>query len=139
MAKFEIDEFITEFEATPSEAKINSLRRADLFEVAKYYQVSVTSSMRKCDLRDVLLEFFVEEDLLEVPEVKSPQSEAAAIKLKELELLIQREQRQKVEAELELARLRQNQSSGNLGRGSDFDPSKHIKLVPSFQDKDIDK
>ena len=101
--------------------------------------MSVTAGMRKTDLRAVLTEFFVDEELLKTTSVGTIyHSEETAVKLKELELQIQIEQRQKVEAEVELARLRQNQSE-TLSQTSRFDPSKHIRLVPPFQDKEVDK
>ena len=115
------------------------MKRSQLFDVAKYYKVSVTAGMRKTDLRAVLTEFFVDEELLKTTSVGTIyHSEETAVKLKELELQIQIEQRQKVEAEVELARLRQNQSE-TLSQTSRFDPSKHIRLVPPFQDKEVDK
>ena len=134
--KFDVEEFVAFFEASPSESKLNALKRADLFDLAKYYNVSVIASMRKADLKAVLLEFFVDEGILEPQTVDQSQfSEEAAIRLKELELQIQIEQRKKAEVELGLAKLMKPTPQTN----PIFDPSKHIRLVPPFQDKEIDK
>ena len=58
-AKFDLEEFVGEFEEKPSETKLDSLKRTELFEIAKYYDVAVTNSMKKADLKAILVEFFV--------------------------------------------------------------------------------
>ena len=85
--------------------------------------VSVLSSMRKADLKAILVEFFVDEGVLE-SQVPGPShySEEAAVRLKELELQIQIEQRTKAEVELGLAKLKQATTQKHT---TAFDPSKH--------------
>ena len=93
--------------------------------------------MKKADLKTVLTELFVDEGMLETQTIGTSQySKEAAVKLKELELQIQIEQRKKAEVELGLAKLKQQISQT---QSKAFDPSKHIRLVPRFQDKEIDK
>ena len=133
--KFNLSEFAANFEASPSETKLNTLKRTELFDLAKHYNVSVLASMKKADVKTVLMEFFVDEGLLEPQTVGSNSfSEEAAIRLKELELEIQIEQRKRAEVELGLAKLKQS-TPYNVA----FDPSKNIRLVPPFQEKEIDK
>lgn len=135
-SKFDINEFVESFEASPSEIKLNALKRTELFDLAKHYSVSVMASMKKADVKAVLVEFFVDECMLEIETTGISQySEEAAIKLKELELQIQVEQRKKAEVELELVKSKQPTQT----QSTVFDPSKHIRLVPRFQDKEIDK
>ena len=55
---FDVVDFVQDFESNPSKTKLNVLKRSELFDVAKYYKVSVTAGMRKADLRAVLTEFF---------------------------------------------------------------------------------
>ena len=50
-SKFNVEGFVSDFEAKPLEPKLDKLKRSELFEVAKYYKVSVVSSMKKADLR----------------------------------------------------------------------------------------
>ena len=85
-SKFDICNFISDFEISPSEHKVGSLKRSELFEVAKYYDVSVLTSMKKADLRAVLVEFFVDEGMIEMPTQKagSEYTQEAVIRLKEL-------------------------------------------------------
>ena len=64
MATFNITDFFTDFEKSPVESKLNALKRSQFFDLAKYYEVSVMSSMKKADLKAVLVEFFVDEGLL---------------------------------------------------------------------------
>ena len=129
-SKVDISKFVASFEASPSETKLSTLKRTELFNLAKHYNVSVLASMKKADLKAVLVEFFVDEGILEPQPAKpSNLSEEAAIKLKELELEIQIEQRKRAEVELGLAKLKQSTLHNPL-----FDPSKNIRLVPPFQD-----
>ena len=105
-SKFDVNEFVTSFEDSPSETKFNTLKRTVLFDLAKHYNISVLACMKKADLKAVLTEYFVDESMLETQTTGTSQySEKAAIKLKELELQIQIEQRKK--AELGLAKLKQ--------------------------------
>ena len=139
-SKLNVEGFVSDFEAKPSESKLDKLKRSELFEVAKYYNVSVVSSMKKADLKAVLVEFFIDEEFLKEPVEKLATSsvisnycEETVIKLKELEL-------QKVQAELEIAKLKYAQPEAwSSSQSKHFDPSKHIRLVPRFQDKDVDK
>ena len=122
-SKFNISGFVAGFEASPSETKLNALKRTELFDLAKHYNVSVLASMKKADLKAVLVEFFADEGLLE-PETTghSQYSEEVAIRLKELELETQIEQGKKAEVELGLAKLKQSPSHTPA-----FDPSKNIR------------
>ena len=57
-AKFDIGEFVADFEENPSEEKIFSLKRTELFDFAIYYKISVMASMKKADLRAVIISFY---------------------------------------------------------------------------------
>ena len=88
-AKFDIGEFVADFEEKPSEENNFSLQHTELFEFAKHYKVSVTASMNKADLRAVIIEQLVDEEVLEQSFVSKSDdigSTEAAIQLKKLEL-----------------------------------------------------
>ena len=115
--KFSIQDFVADFEESPSEDKVFGLKRAELFEVAKHYKISVAASMKKADLRAVILEHLVEVEILEESMVEEKQVEGyghsveAAIKLKQLELEIQLVASKKLDKELELFQLKQHSKS----------------------------
>ena len=140
---FDLNNFVDILENFPSSGILDGLKRSDMFEVAKHYKITVTNSMKKADLKSVLFEYFVDEGMLDedvkdATEGLPEPTTDSALKLKELELEIEREKRMKVEAELELARIGHGSTAGRV-QGGHFDPSKHIRLIPPFQDKQIDK
>ena len=144
--KFSIQDFVADFEESPSEDKVFGLKRAELFEVAKHYKISVAASMKKADLRAVILEHLVEVEILEESMVEKKQVEGyghsveAAIKLKQLELEIQLVASKKLDKELELFQLKQHSKSNEQSiSAKKFDPTKFIRLVPPFKEKDVDK
>ena len=143
-AKFDIEEFVADFEENPSEEKIFGLKRIELFDFAKYNKISVTASMKKADLRAVIIEHLVDEEVLEQSvDRKSDDvgSIEAAIQLKKLELEIQLEQTKKVQLEIQLAQMKKSESASHSSdlSAKRFDPTKFIKLVPPFLEKEVDK
>ena len=126
-------------------------KKSELFCVCKYLELGVKTSMRKPELKLVLLEYLVDENMLSESALEgikvAPTSELEMrkleyeyeLKLKEKEIEVKERELQAQlrlkEFELESERLKQKQQSVS----KEFDVSKHIKLVPPFNDKDVDK
>ena len=155
---------VEEFLDCPSQSLIQKCRRTDLIEIAKHYNLSFPSGIRKQELRNILVEFLVDENILPeealdlILEIKSE-----AVRLKELDIQFQREMEEKrlemervkeerdrearislerekmsLEAKLRETELasREKLESTKLER---FDPTKNVRFVPQFDEKEVDK
>ena len=137
-SKFAIEEFVEKFEEEPSVDLLSRLKRSELFEVAKRYKISVSTAMKKADLKTVVIEYFIDEGILEeVEEDQSKVESEIAIRQKELDLEIAIQQAKKAEYDLQLAHM--VKVPGDQVVQPKFDPTKYIKLVPPFQEKDVEK
>ena len=143
---FEEKTFVTE----PSLEVLDKLTKAQLLSVTEELGLPGKASMRKPELRRLIVDHFVDNDVFEESVVEKYQLTVPApdetkrfemeLKLRELEL--QERQRQR-EFELEKLRLEleaeTKRGSGMAGGSGKFDPSKYIKMVPPFNEKDVDK
>ena len=136
---FELEQFISAFEADPSFVQIDQLKKVELLEVAAHYKADVKSTMRKDDIKLTLVKILVENKLL--PEDLLPKAQQSDTKY-ELEL-----HRLKFEHDIRVKELEvrmkeldiQAQTKSTNLNSQTFDVSKHIRLVPPFQEKDVDK
>ena len=176
---FDLDKFTAE----PSEELLNLGKKTDLLNLAKHYKLSeIKYSMRKHEIKNILVHYFVDEIFNEnalslIVDVQSASSS------KELELKFQirqleiqerqkerererereREEREEREKERERERERKErereerqkerefqlrmreiemQERANQPKQKiefNFDVTKHIRLVPPFQEKEVDK
>ena len=143
------------FVLKPSTSGLKKLKRAELVEVASYYELIVSSSMKKDDLRQVILEHLHEEELisdeesdegqeissatLELKRLEFQENERAgenALHMKELEIMEKEMAMQLKMKKLEAKTLSPHEPPSKL---VGFDISKHIRFVPPFQEHEIDK
>ena len=62
---FEAGKFVEEFEQAPTIEKINELKKPELLQVGKHYELSVKTAMRKAKIKRILVEHMVSEDMLD--------------------------------------------------------------------------
>ena len=168
---FDLDKFTAE----PSVELLNLGKKTDLFNLAKHYKLSeIKSSMRKHEIKNILVQYFVDEEIfnenalsliVDIQSVSSSKELELKFQIRQLEIQErqkererererereereerekerEREERQK-EREFQL-RMREiemqeraNQSKQKIEYN--FDVTKHIRLVPPFQEKEVDK
>ena len=152
---FSFEEFEKNLRVNPSVEIVTSLKRAELMHVAKKYNIPVDITMKKVDMAEILIEYLVDEDILDTSVLKHSDTQpwldsAVVLKVKQLELKAQAEAKQlelqaqaeaqtaKHEHEISMKKLdieyKQNQSIS-----AKFDITKHIRLAPPFNEKDADK
>ena len=143
------------FVSKPSTSSLKKLQRTELVEVATYYELTVSSSFKKDDIRQVILEHLWEEELhsdeesddgqeassatLELKRLEFEENERArenSLRMKELEIKEKELAMQLKLKELEAKTMSPHEPhSKSLG----FDINKHIWFVPPFQQWEIDK
>ena len=188
---FDLDKFTAE----PSVELLNSGKKTDLLNLAKHYKLSeIKSSMRKHEIKNILVQYFVDEEIFNENALSLIVDVQSVSSLKELELKFQlrqleiqerekerererereREKREEREKEREREREREREerererereerereerekerefqlrmreiemqeraNQPNQKIEYNFDVTKHIRLVPPFQEKEVDK
>ena len=164
MAEFKADEFMQD----PDIDLLESLNKENLFALAKHLGLAVKKSMRKSDIQNMVMNelvskgVFSDEDLnpttsssidyqLEMKKIEVEQNKLAEqAKQRELEEKRLEQEKQVEIAKLELerakietdkARLQQEKEVNKMKalEAQKFDPTKHIRLVPPFKEKDVDQ
>ena len=164
---FELEKFI----ASPSEEQLKALKKSELVQVAEHYEIKFNSSMNKSEIKTLVVNYLVEEELL--PETSlamlKPDQDLLAIRKLELEFQERKEERErelqlrKEEREQELkfrelelkerellmqtevkmkefeAQLKSNAQATSPKTDKTFDVAKNVRLVPPFQEKEVDK
>ena len=168
---FDLDKFTAE----PFVELLNLGKKTDLLNLAKHYKLSeIKSSMRKHEIKNILVQYFVDEEIFNENALSLIVDVQSVSSSKELELKFQirqlkiqerqkerererereREEREEREKEREREerqkerefhlRMREiemqeraNQSKQKIEYN--FDVTKHIRLVPPFQEKEVDK
>ena len=134
-----------QFEEDPSEEAFHRLTKDELLEVADIFKIKVSATEKrlKHTIKSVLLPHLIEKGTLPRMDMRE------AVRLKELsvrekELDNEREAiRLKVaENQLQLRELEFKARTDNLDlatTGDSFDASRHIRLVPPFVEKDVER
>ena len=170
---FDLDKFTAE----PSVELLNLGKKTDLLNLAKHYKLSeIKSSMRKHEIQNILVQYFVDEEIfnenalsliVDIQSVSSSKELELKFQIRQLEIQErekerewkerekereserkrerEREKREEREKEREFQlRMREiemqeraNQSKQKIEYN--FDVTKHIRLVPPFQEKEVDK
>ena len=152
---FDLDKFTAE----PSVELLNLGKKTDLLDLAKHYKLSeIKSSMRKHEIKNILVQYFVDEEIfnenalsliVDVQSVSSSKELELKLQIRKLEIQErekerewEREERQK-EREFQL-RMREIEMQERVNQSKqkieyNFDVTKHIRLVPPFQEKEVDK
>ena len=167
---------------------LNLGKKTDLFNRAKHYKLSeIKSSMRKHEIKNILVQYFVDEEIfnenalsliVDVQSVSSSKELQLKFQIRQLEIQerekererarereIEREEREEGEKEREREREREREEREREEREKErefqlrmreiemqeranqpkqkieynFDVTKHIRLVPPFQEKEVDK
>ena len=152
---FDLDKFMAE----PSVELLNLGKKTDLLNLAKHYKLSeIKSSMRKHEIKNILVQYFVDEEIfnenalsliVDVQSVSSSKELELKFQIRQLEIQErekerewEREEREK-EREFQL-RMREIEMQERANQPKqkieyNFDVTKHIRLVPPFQEKEVDK
>ena len=146
---FSVESFVD----SPKLSTLVPLKKVDLSALAQHYKLEITSTMKKSDIRRLLIEHLVEEEIvsddedsltstnvveLKKLELKDKEKERESqLKLKEMELKERELKMQLKIKELELAAA--TATASPTPHRSDFEVSKHVRFVPPFQETKVDK
>ena len=136
-----------------STSSLKKLKHTELGEVAGYYELTVSSSMKKDDICQVILEHLREEELLSDKESDDGQEASSAmLELKRLEFQENERAREnalhmkeleikekELAMQLKLKELEAKITSSHEphSKSADFDISKYIRFVPPFQEQKL--
>ena len=146
------------FYTEPTLEILNSLKKKELLDAAKHYKLEVTDSASKAEVKKLVLDCLVEEEWIAEPETVST-DELRGQQLLELKRLEFQERERERESQLKLKelelkekelsiqlKLRELESrpapippTPSTATSTGFGVSKHIRLVPPFQEKEVDK
>ena len=159
---FDLDKFTAE----PSVELLNLGKKTDLLNLAKHYKLSeIKASMRKHEIKNILVHYFVDEEIfnenalsliVDIQSVSSSKELELKFQIRQLEIQEREKEREWKEREKEREReerekerefqLRMReiemQERANQPKQKieyNFDVTKHIWLVPPFQEKEVDK
>ena len=159
---FDLQAFI----AAPSQELLNLAKKSDLLDIAAHYELtSVNKSMLKQEIKNSLVQFLVDMEILDSSALSLVLVTQTGLQMRELEIQrqiefdklrleqekfkIEQERQMQIEreklkfdAELRMKELElQNMTvkRQSLDSGAHFDVTKHIRLVPPFQEKEVDK
>ncbi|PIK62099.1 hypothetical protein BSL78_00982 [Apostichopus japonicus] len=149
---FEVKEFLK----SPSFEAIDSLKKSELKLLSEHFGIPVKGSMLKLQIRDLILEHMVDEEMLEescLQQTKKDDDETISHQneylIKKLELEHREKEREwefkfrelELQKEISLKQLEastSNQQSHGLRNNSEFDVTKYLRLVPSFQEQEVE-
>ena len=151
MDEFDIEAFI----ADPTILVLDSLKKADLLAKAQHYKLPTTTTQKKGDVKKLIRQYLIDEELVPEEETETIVPSTAMLELKRLEFQEKEKERESqlrlkeleirdkelsVQLRLrELEREREPTTPAPVHQVSTFDVSKHIKFVPPFQEKEVDK
>ena len=82
MEEFRIDSFVAE----PTLQVLNTLTKHQLTEVANFYKLAVTGSMKKGEIKRLLIDYLIDKELVPEDEGRSPVTvDSNTLELKRLE------------------------------------------------------
>ena len=143
------------FYKEPTLETLNSFKKKELSDIATHYGLEVPENASKADIKKIVLDHLVEEELISEPDPSDTMRGQHLLELKRLEYQ-ERDRERETQLrmkELELKekeiamqlRLRELEarptgptSTPTVG-STGFDVSKHIRLVPPFQEEEVDK
>ena len=85
MEPFNIETFVEE----PTLRVVKSLKKAELVSVAQHYKLEVGSTMKKSQIKQLVIDYLVEEEIVSEEEVKPPMESGTdqnSLELRRLEL-----------------------------------------------------
>ena len=82
-SSFDLDVFVK----TPTLESLNSVKKSDLLTLAHHYKISqAKSQMRKQEIKNILIQYFVDEDIFKVDALSSVVDINLDYKLREVEI-----------------------------------------------------
>ena len=151
---FQLDQFLTELDGNPSLEVVNGLKKSDLITVGKHYHLDVKQTLRKDEIKRIIIQHLVDEDMMSEDVLNQiPLIPGSDVELKKMELEIKKIEhtREIKKMELEHTRLQIDLEAKRIEaekvvamkkdqyQSEHFDISKQINLVPPFQEKSVDK
>ena len=138
---------------------LNLGKKTDLLNLAKHYKLSeIKSSMRKHEIKKILVQYFIDEEIfnenalsliVDVQSVSSSKELELKFQIRQLEIQEREKEREWERIEREKARefqlrMREIEMQERAKQPKhkieyNFDVTKHIRLVPPFQEKEVDK
>lgn len=150
--EFDLKTFLDNLSSNPVVEAVNRLKKSELVEVSQHYHLDVKTAMKKAEIRQILVEHFVDENIL--PEsvletesdVQTGNVELGKLQL-EYEMRLKEREVQIREKELETQvkmkeyelKIQELKSTRIQQPTLAFDVAKNIRLVPPFSEKDVDK
>ena len=161
MADFDVKKFLALMLSSPDANRIVALKRPQLLILIKELAIELPSGyIRKVDLVDIATEWYIDEDILRAATVPSRPAESSLVETSQLVKLqelraTEAEKARKFEAdEAEKVRsfeaaekekahahelvVRKAGGTPGTGRNSSIDVQRNIKLVPEFNEKEVD-
>ena len=140
MSTFDVKAFALDFDSDPELGKIEKLRKSDLLELGKSLGYDLKQSMKKAEISSVILQHYVDENVLDpsVMESVKPESDSQNVAVMKLQLDHQLKMRE-MELKLKQCEIEQERLKLSQSRQKEFDVSRNIKLVPPFNESDVDK
>ena len=159
---FDIERFVT----NPSKTELFTLTKPQLKQVVDKLEIDCEINAKKIELRTLVSDYFIEEDLIAEEQLSNTSNNEVEIKrlelehrareqerdhdcqlkLKELELrekelaLQEREMQLQLQLkELEVSKAATPVSTESLPTIAPFDVSRQVRLVPPFQEQEVDK
>ena len=153
---FDLQAFI----AAPSQELLNLAKKSDLLDIAAHYELTtVNKSMLKQEIKNILVQFMVDKEILDSSALSLVLVTQTGLQMLELEIQKQiefeklRVEQEKFKIEMEekererqynlrmkeLEMQNMTVKRQPLDSGAYFDVTKHIRLVPPFQEKEVDK
>ena len=146
---------IEKFYMGPTLEVLNLLKKKELIEAAKHFDLEVNESVLKAKLKKLVLDYLVEEELMAEPESTDELRGEQLLELKRLEFQ-ERERERENQVKLKELELKEKELTIQLKmheleshspvvptmttvKSPGFDVSKDIRLVPPFQEKEVDK
>ena len=151
---FDLQAFI----AAPSQELLNLAKKSDLLDIAAHYKLTtVNKSMLKQEIKNILVQFLVNNEILDFSALSLVLRTQIGLQMRELEIQKQIEfeklKQEKLKIEMEEKererqynlRMKELEMQNKMVKpqpldfGVHFDVTKHIRLVPPFQEKEVDK
>lgn len=146
-----IDSFLT----SPSMEKLCKLKKDDIVEIGKELELDITRSMRKTQLVRIVAEHMADNDVFDVEElcqlsIDMSELLQAHLELKKAKIEAEakvRAEAERAKAEIEKARIKQVTRFRELderrelheARSREFDLAKQVRLVPQFNEADVER
>ncbi|XP_072891577.1 uncharacterized protein [Hemitrygon akajei] len=150
---------VGEFMKSPTMEALEMATKSDLLNLGKGLNLAeVKSSMKNREVRRAITQYYIGENVFEAEELENIPEKVPAgttdqleierlrweheIKSKELEVVGREKERAETEKqrihELELDRRRQERRAQGIEREEGFDVSRELRLVPPFEETDVD-